>query len=221
MIYDSLMAQSPDEDRPSTVSSPNGCPIRPTTARRRFGLRPEARFHDGTPITPEDVVFSLEALKKASPMQARYYKNVVKAEKTGDHEVTFTFDMKGNRELPQHPRPAHRPAQALLGGQRRQRRDARPLKIDPRNSARVRPVQDKELRRRPRHRPRTRQDYWAEDLPVSKGQWNFDEMSFQYFRDRTAAFEEFKGGRSQFWRENKREPLGDAVRLRGREKGLG
>ena len=46
------------------------------------------------------VIFSLDALKKAHPMFARYYKNVVKAEKTGDREVTFTFDVKGNRELP-------------------------------------------------------------------------------------------------------------------------
>ena len=45
-------------------------------------------------------------------------------------------------------------------------------------------------------------DYWAKDLPVSKGQWNFDETRFQYFRDRIAAFEEFKSGRSDFWREN-------------------
>ena len=66
-----------------------------------FGLNPKARFHDGTPITPEDVIFSLEALKKAHPRNAFYYKNVIKAEKTGEHEVTFTFDVKGNRELPQ------------------------------------------------------------------------------------------------------------------------
>ncbi len=80
-----------------------------------FGLRPEARWHDGTPITPEDVIFSLEAQKKAHPQYAFYYKNVVKAEKTGEREVTFTFDVKGNRELPQIVGSAHGAAQAFLG----------------------------------------------------------------------------------------------------------
>src|SRR4029078_4504600 len=65
-----------------------------------FKLRPEAKFHDGKPITPEDVIFSFEQFKKVNPFYAFYYKNVDKAEKTGDHEVTFTFNVKGNRELP-------------------------------------------------------------------------------------------------------------------------
>ncbi len=63
-------------------------------------MRDGARFHDGKPITPEDVVFSLEAIKKASPRYAFYYKNVIKAEKIGDRQVKFEFDVKGNRELP-------------------------------------------------------------------------------------------------------------------------
>ncbi|MCK5550837.1 MAG: ABC transporter substrate-binding protein, partial [Hyphomicrobiaceae bacterium] len=100
LMYDSLLASSPDE--PSTeyaliaewVSYPDDY------ASVTFGLRPEARFHDGKPVTPEDVIFSLEAQKKAHPRYAFYYKNVVKAEKTGEREVTFTFDVKGNRELP-------------------------------------------------------------------------------------------------------------------------
>ena len=65
-----------------------------------FSLRKEARFHDGSPITPEDVAFSLTALKSAHPRYGYYYKNVVSAEKTGEREVTFKFDVKGNRELP-------------------------------------------------------------------------------------------------------------------------
>ena len=65
-----------------------------------FQLRKGARFHDGKPITPEDVIFSLDVLKKVSPNHAFYYKDVVKAEKTGDSQVTFTSRVKGNRELP-------------------------------------------------------------------------------------------------------------------------
>src|SRR5262249_49749269 len=65
-----------------------------------IALRPQARFHDGRPITPEDVIFSLEQLKLVSPKEAFYYKDVEKAEKTGPNQVTFTFKVKGNRELP-------------------------------------------------------------------------------------------------------------------------
>ena len=89
LIYDQLMIASPDE--PSTaygliaewVTYPDDF------SSATFQLREGARFHDGKPITPEDVIFSLEAIKKASPRYAFYYKNVIKAEKTGDRQVTF------------------------------------------------------------------------------------------------------------------------------------
>ncbi len=70
------------------------------------------------------MIFSLDALKKAHPMYARYYKNVVKAEKSGENEVTFTFDIKGNRELPQILGQLPAAAEALLGSQGRERRTA-------------------------------------------------------------------------------------------------
>ncbi len=66
-----------------------------------YRLRPEAKWQDGTPITPDDVIFSYETFKKYSPQSSAYYRHVTKAEKTGDHEITFTFDAPGNRELPQ------------------------------------------------------------------------------------------------------------------------
>ena len=66
-----------------------------------YRLRAEAKWHDGKPVTPDDVIFSFNAFKKHSPQLAAYYRHVVKVEKTGDREVTFTFDSPGNRELPQ------------------------------------------------------------------------------------------------------------------------
>jgi microcin C transport system substrate-binding protein len=66
-----------------------------------YRLRKEARWHDGKPVTPEDVIFSIEALKKYSPMHASYYRHVVKAEKIGERDIKFTFESPGNRELPQ------------------------------------------------------------------------------------------------------------------------
>ena len=66
-----------------------------------FRLRPEAVWHDGVPVTPEDVIYGFEFLKANNPRYQFYYKNVSKVEKTGEREVTFTFDSAGNRELPQ------------------------------------------------------------------------------------------------------------------------
>jgi microcin C transport system substrate-binding protein len=66
-----------------------------------YRLRANARWHDGKPVTPEDVIFSFDAFKINSPQLGAYYRHVVKAEKTAEREITFTFDGPGNRELPQ------------------------------------------------------------------------------------------------------------------------
>ena len=66
-----------------------------------YRLRAEARWHDGKPVTADDVIFSLDAFKKHHPQYSAYYSHVVKAEKIGEREIKFTFDAPGNRELPQ------------------------------------------------------------------------------------------------------------------------
>ncbi len=202
MIYDSLMAGSPDEESTEYGLIAEWISYPADYSWAKFGLRPEARFHDGTPITPEDVIFSFDALKKAHPMYGRYYKNVVKAEKTGEHEVTFTFDIAGNRELPQ-----------ILGqltvfpkhfweavGKNGEPRDLAKSTLEiPLGSG---PYKIKTVDTGNRIVLERVKDYWAKDLPVRIGQYNFDELRFQYFRERTAAFEDFKAGRADFWREN-------------------
>src|SRR5215470_5337102 len=100
LIYDTLMMQSPDEPATSYGLIAEWVAYPDDFSSATFQLRSGARFHDGRPITPEDVIFSLEAQKKAHPHYADYYKNVVKAEKVGDDQVKFTFDVTGNRELP-------------------------------------------------------------------------------------------------------------------------
>ena len=56
-----------------------------------YRLRDTARWHDGKPVTPEDVMFSFDALKKNSPMYSTYYRQVTKCEKAGEHDVKFTL----------------------------------------------------------------------------------------------------------------------------------
>jgi len=201
LIYDSLMTGSPDE--PSTeyclicewVSYPADY------SSVTFGLNPKARFNDGSPITPEDVIFSLDAQKKANPRSAFYYKNVVKAEKTGDNEVTFTFDSKGNRELPQIVgQLTVIPKKWWEGtGADGQPRDITKSSLEiPLGSGayRVKSVDPGRTITFARN-----ENYWAKDLPVMKGQYNFDEVKFTYFLDRTPGFEEFKSGKIDYWPE--------------------
>ena len=66
-----------------------------------YRLRAEAKWHDGKPVTPDDVIFSLNAFKTHHPFYAAYYRHVTRVEKTGERVVTFTFDAPGNRALPQ------------------------------------------------------------------------------------------------------------------------
>lgn len=202
MIYDSLMAGSADEDSTEYGLVAEWVSFPPDFTSVTFGLRPEARFHDGEPVKPEDVIFSLDALKAAHPMYGRYYKNVVKGEKTGDHEVTFTFDQAGNRELPQilgqlPVLPKHFWEGTRANGQKRDLSKST-LEV-PLGSG---PYKIKEFDTGNRIVVERVKDYWAKDLPVRIGLYNFDELRFQYFRDRVAAFEDFKSGRADFWREN-------------------
>ncbi len=202
LIYDTLMARSRDE--PSTVYGLVAEWVsRPADySSVTFGLRAGARFHDGAPITPEDVVFTLGAMKAASPQYALYYKNVVKAEKTGEREVTFTFDAPGNRELPD--------IVAGLPVLPRHFWQAKDEKGEPRDLARGTldvPLGSGPYKIREVNAGRTIAyervaDWWAKDLPVSLGQWNFDEITFIYYRDRLPAFEAFKTGETDFWPEN-------------------
>jgi microcin C transport system substrate-binding protein len=202
LIYDTLMASSPDE--PSSeyglvaewVSHPADF------SSVTFGLRAAARFHDGKPITPADVVFTFGELKKNHPHYAFYYKNVTKAEATGPREVTFSFDLKGNRELPQivgqlPVLPKHFwEAKSASGEARDLARSTLeiPLGSGPYRIKAVDPGRSISYERVA--------DYWAKDLPVYVGQWNFDELRYSYFRDRVPAFEAFKAGQLDFWRES-------------------
>ena len=158
-----------------------------------YRLRPQARFHDGTPMTPEDVIWSMTNLKESHPFYNGYYKNVVKAEKTGEHEVTFTFSQKGNRELPlitgQLPvLPMHWWMAKDANGKQRDIKESSmeiPLGSGAYKIADVKSGASIRLKRV--------EDYWGRDLPVNAGQNNFDEIEYIFFRDANVEFEAFKG----------------------------
>jgi microcin C transport system substrate-binding protein len=167
-----------------------------------YRLRPKARWHDGKPITPEDVVWSLDTLKEISPTYQYYYRNVVKAEVTGEREVTFTFDKPGNRELPQivgqlTVLPKHWWEGTDAQGNKRDIKSGtleKPLGSGPYEVKDFVAGRWVSFGRVP--------DYWGEKLPVHIGTNNFDEIRFDYYRDTTVLVEAFKGDQYDFRNEN-------------------
>lgn len=159
-----------------------------------FGLRAGARFHDDRPITPEDVIYSMAVQKKANPSAAFYYQDVLDGEKTGEREVTFRFKTKGNRELPMivaemHVMPRHWWTGRNAAGEPR----------DPEKTTSEPPLGSGPYRIKSVDMGRgivfeRVKDHWAQDLPVRRGQYNFDEISFTAFTDTTPLFEAFKSG---------------------------
>ena len=202
LVHDTLLAGSLDEPSADYGLIAAWVSFPPDYSRATFGLRPEARFNDGRPVTPEDVVFSLSAVKAASPRYALYYQNVINAEVSGPGQVTFTFDSTGNRELPQIIGQLPVLAKHFWDG-----RDAAG---EPRNVGRGTmepPVGSGPYRIQSVDAGRTItyervKDWWAKDLPVTRGQWNFDTITYVYYRDRLPAFEAFKTGATDFWLEN-------------------
>ncbi len=202
MISDTLAVSSLDE-----VSTDYGLIAEAVShpsdfAWASFRLRPGARHHDGKPITVEDVIFSMEAFKKHSPMMSAYYRHVVKVQQTGEREVTFVFDAPGNREMPVilgqlNVLPKHWWEGTDAAGKKR---DVGATTLEP-------PLGNGAYRIKEFVAGRTVvyervKDYWGKDLNVNIGRDNFDEMRFEYFRDATVAIEAFKADHVDWRTEN-------------------
>lgn len=161
-----------------------------------FDLHPEARWHDGKPITVEDVIFSLETLKtKGHPFYRAYYRNVVKAEKVGERRVRFTFEGGINRELPliigQLP---------VLPKHYHEGREFERATLDPPLGSGPYRIERVDAGRTIVYRRIA--DWWGANLPVNKGRYNFDEIRYEYYRDSDVALEAFKAGQYDIRLEN-------------------
>ena len=161
-----------------------------------FTLRPGARWHDGRPITVEDVIWSLETLrKKGRPFYRYYYKDVVKSEKLNARRVKFTFSETENRELP------------LIMGQLpvlpkhywKTRDFSATTLVPPLGSG---PYKIKSFVDGRSITYERVQDYWGRSLPVNVGRYNADKIQYEYYRDATVSLEAFKSGEYDFRLEN-------------------
>jgi microcin C transport system substrate-binding protein len=167
-----------------------------------YRLRPEAKWHDGQPITLEDVIFSFDAFKTHNPRFAAYFRHVIKAEQTGENEITFAFDSAGNRELPQVVGgltilPKHWWESSDPSGQKRDVTKTTleaPLGSGPYRIKAFEPGTSVHYERV--------ENYWGKDLNVRAGRDNFDELRFDYYRDLTVAFEAFKADQLDWHEEN-------------------
>src|SRR5215469_13058150 len=100
LIYETLLVSSLDEISTAYGLLAEAVSFPADFSSVTYRLNKQAKWHDGTPVTPDDVIFSFEAVKKYSPQLSAHYRYISKAEKTGDRDVTFTADASGNRELP-------------------------------------------------------------------------------------------------------------------------
>jgi peptide/nickel transport system substrate-binding protein len=187
-VIESLMARGYDE--PFTLYGLLARSVETDAARSyvTFNLDERAKFSDGKPVTPEDVIFSWQLLRdKGRPNFRTYYAKVTKAEVVGKHSVRFDLSGAEDRELP-----------LILGLMAVLPRHA----IDPDkfDETSLTPIvgsgpyvvtavdvgKSVTLERNP--------NYWGRDLPVNRGFWNFDTVRFDYYRDANAHFEAFRKG---------------------------
>lgn len=202
LTFETLLAPSLDE-----VSSEYGLLAEAVTHPADFSsvtyrLRAEARWHDGTPIVPRDVVFSLHAFKKLNPRLSTYYRHVTGVAITGPREITFFFDGAGNRELPLIVGqlivlPRH--WWEATNGSGKQRNINETTLEPPLGSGPYRIASFDAGRSVTYCRV---DDYWGKDLNVRVGHNNFDTLRFDYYRDADAEFEAFKAGDFDWRTEN-------------------
>ena len=167
-----------------------------------YRLRANAHWHDDKPVTPDDVIFSFFAWKENSPELGAYYRHVTKAEKSGERDITFTFDGPGNRELPQIVGQLPILPQHWWEGtdSSDRKRDITQTTLEP-------PLGSGPFRLKEFIAGRTLvyervADYWGKDLNVHIGTNNFAQMRYEYYRDSTVALEAFKADQVDYRTEN-------------------
>ena len=209
-FYDTLMDQATDQAGTTYGMIAEAMRYPPDFSSVTFRLDPAARWHDGQPITVDDVIWSFEILTEVNPLYSQYYHNVTGVEATGEREVTFTFDQTGNRELPNimgdlTVLPKHWWEGTDASGKKRDIRSSTleaPLGSGPYRIKSFQTGRNVVWERVP--------DYWAASHPLRVGRYNYDELRFEYFRDANAIWEAFKKGgiydyrvenRAQRWAE--------------------
>ena len=196
LIFDTLSASSEDEPASEYGLVAKTIDLAPDKLSVLYSLRKEARFHDGTPMTPADVIWTFETLQKNGlPAYREYYGDVTKVVQEGDRGIRFYFKSAKNRELPQILGQMPVLSKAYWSGRDFEKTTLTPplgsgpytiQSVDPGRSITYSRVKD----------------YWGADLPVNKGRYNVDTIRYDYYRDATIALEAFKAGQYDVRLEN-------------------
>ncbi len=187
-VIESLLARGYDE--PFTLYGLLAESITTDAARSfvTFTINPAARFSDGSPVTPNDVIFSWELLRdKGRPNFRTYYTKVVKAQAVDDRSVRFDLSGADDRELPLIIGLMPVMAKHAIDASTFEDTNFQPLLgSGPYSVTAVKPGVSVTFKRNP--------NYWARELPINRGLWNFDTIRFDYYRDGNTHFEAFKKG---------------------------
>ena len=195
LLFDTLTEQSLDEPFTEYGLLADRIELAADRSSMTFHLRPEARFHDGSPVTAADVAFTFKTLVElGNPHYAQYYADVERVEVVDSQTVTFVFKPSSSQELPlilgQLP---------VLSEASWQGRDFSASGLDvPMGSG---PYRIGEFKAGQRLTFVRDPDYWGRDLPVNKGRHNFDSIIYDYYRDLTVTLEAFKAGEYDFRQE--------------------
>ena len=187
-VIESLLARGYDE--PFTLYGLLAESVATDAARSfvTFGLNPAAKFSDGRPVTPEDIIFSWELLRdRGRPNFRTYYIKATKAEQTGDRTVRFDLTGADDRELPLIIGLMPVLAKHAINSATFEDTSFEPLLgSGPYSVTAVKPGDTVTFKRN--------NNYWGRDLPINRGLWNFDTIRFDYYRDGNTHFEAFKKG---------------------------
>ncbi len=195
-IFDTLAVASQDEPGSEYALIAESIDLAPDKLSVLYSLRKEARFHDGSPMTPGDVVWTFNTLReKGHPMYRSYYGDVTEIAQEGERGIRFHFKSAENRELPQILGEMPVLSKAYWSG-----RDFAKTTLDiPLGSG---PYKVDSLDPGRSITYRRVADYWGANLPVNRGRQNVDVIRYDYYRDGTIALEAFKAGQYDIRREN-------------------
>lgn len=188
LLFDSLMVRAQDEADAMYGLVAESADVAADGMSVTFKLRPQAKFSDGTPVTADDVVNSFTLIKeKGHPALAMPLRDVVKAEALDVATVKYTFQGTLVRDLPITIAGLPVLSKAYYTAHPFEETSLKPpLGSGPYLLASFNPGTYVAYKRR--------DDYWAKDLPVNRGRHNFDEIRFDYYRDRNIELEAIKSG---------------------------
>lgn len=197
LTFETLLTQSLDDPSAEYGLVAESVEVAEDLSFAIFNMRPEARFHDGSSITADDVIFSLAAVKEqGTPLFRYYYADVEKAEKLADHRVKFHFSGPPNRELPQIVGQLL----PLLSKKYFETHNFEETTLSPILGSGPYKVKEFEANRYITYERVP--DYWGADIPINKGRNNFDTIRYDYYRDTAVLLEAFKAGEYDYRSEN-------------------